>query len=363
MPTVSNSVRIAGFILLAILAYFVFRGLTREEPATADAETQSVAERETTPPIVSVRDVFAQPHQITLNLKGQTEPDRRVTVRSETVGTVTSADVQQGQVVKKGTLLCGLGVESRAAQIAQAEAAVRAATLEHDAALALEQKGWTTSNRAAATKASLDQALAILETAKIELTKTKLRAPFSGIFETRLAERGAFLSMGSACGEIVDLDPIIVAIEVTEPQMRSIDRSANVRVNLPGQETVSGKVRFVARSANPQTRTFKVEIEVPNPDYELAAGMTASVDINLGSSPAVQLSPASLVLHDDGRVGVRYVDADNLVQFNAVTVIDDGNEGIWVSGIPDGSRLLAAGQDYLKEGTRVSIEASGSLQQ
>ncbi|MEM6651674.1 MAG: efflux RND transporter periplasmic adaptor subunit, partial [Pseudomonadota bacterium] len=71
--------------------------------------------------------------------------------------------------------------------------------------------------------------------------------------------------------------------------------------------------------------------------------------------------PASLVLHEDGRVGVRYVDADDIVQFAEVRVIDDAADGIWVSGIPSGANLLTAGQDYLREGVKVIPRALEGL--
>ena len=127
-----------------------------------------------------------------------------------------------------------------------------------------------------------------------------------------------------------------------------------------GEET-QGRVRYVARTANPQTRTFRIEGEVPNADAAIAAGLTASVDISLGDVPAVLLTPASLVLHDDGRVGVRYVDNQNIVQFVEVSVVDDATDGVWVTGVPDGVNLLTAGQDYLREGVEVSVKVQEGL--
>ena len=192
MPTLSNSVRIAGFILLALLAYFVFRSVTRSAP---EPEPTSNAATETgTVPEVVVRPVISESHTVYASLKGRTEPDRSVTVRSETTGTVTNARISEGQFVKRGTILCGLSVETRAARIAEAQAAVDSASLDHVSASTLEEKGWTSSNRAAATKAALDRAEAALAAAKIEMGKTTLRAPFSGVFEHRVAEMDDFLS-------------------------------------------------------------------------------------------------------------------------------------------------------------------------
>lgn len=362
MPALSNSVRTAGFILLALVAYFVARAVLRGPAEVPQADAAVAADaRPAAAPEVIVQPASLTPHQIIVQLKGSTEPDREVIVRSETLGTVVDARVREGQIVSSGTVLCGLDIESRAARIAEAEANVTVARLEFNAARELEEKGWTTSNRAAATKATLDGAEAALAAAKIELEKTKITAPFRGRFESRMAESGDFLSVGAACGRIVDLDPIIVAVDATENQLSAIDRDAPVNVALATGLETQGEIRFIARTANPQTRTFRIEIEIPNKEEAIAAGLTATVRLRLGEVPALLLSPASLVLHEDGRVGVRYVDADDIVQFAEVRVIDDAADGIWVSGIPSGANLLTAGQDYLREGVKVIPRALEGL--
>ena len=282
-------------------------------------------------------------------------------MRSETTGTVTNARVSEGQFVKRGTILCGLSVETRTARIAEAQAAVDSARLDHASASTLEEKGWTSSNRAAATKAALDRAEAALAAAKIEMGKTSLRAPFAGVFEHRVAEMGDFLSPGAACGEIVDLDPIIVAVDVTEGQLSALSLGATAEITLTNSTALPGTVRYISRSANAQTRTFRVEVESPNPDSTVAAGLTASVRIALGETSAILLTPASLVLHDDGRVGVRYVDNKNIIQFAEVQIVDDAEAGIWVTGIPEAAQVLSAGQDYVREGIEVTTLSAEGL--
>lgn len=355
MPALPKSVLTAGFILLALMIYFVASALFRSPANDAslnESQTLSVVEREV--PEVLVRPARTTIRTVHVELKGSTEPDREVTVRSETSGTVTNAQIAEGQVVRDGSVLCGLDIESRAARIAEAEAGVQSAQLDYDAARQLEEKGWTTSNNAAAAKAVLDRAEAGLKAARIELGKTSIRAPFNGVFETRLAERGDFLTMGAPCGRVVDLDPIIIAVDATEEQFEFISVGDTVDVSLATGRQSEGTVRFVSRSASAQTRTFRVEIEVPNPDNLIAAGLTATAKVRLGEAPALQITPASLVLHDDGRIGVRYVDDQDTVQFTEVRVVDDAPDGIWVAGIPEGANLLSAGQDFLREGVTVN---------
>ena len=353
MTRIPRSVLTAGIILFALIVYFTVNSLG----GGADAPTEAAGTQSETPeearPTVIVRSAMAEPHTVYQSFKGRTEAIRTVTVRSETTGTVVSTPVAEGRIVGRGQLLCGLALESREARLAEAKASVEANRLEYESAAALQEKGWTTSNRAAALKAALDQAEAALAAAQIEMDKTQIRAPFKGVFENRLAEQGDFLSPGAGCGDVVDLDPLLIAFQASEETVPYLATAQQARATLTDGRVLEGEVRFVSRSADSGTRTFRVEVAVPNPDFAIPSGLTADIRLALGEAPAVLLTPASLVLHDDGRVGVRYVDTSDTVQFAEVRIVDDVADGIWVTGMPDGARLLVQGQDFVREGTDV----------
>lgn len=357
---VSRPVITAAVIFFALLAYFGVRSAFRSDDSQA-ATSETSASAEDAKPVAAVQDVFAETHSIFLNLKGRTEPDRLVTVRAETAGTVVNAPVDEGTVVSRGQTLCGLDIEARQARVDEARAAVDANRVEYDAARELADKGWTSPNRATAAKASLDAALAALNSAQVEIRRTQIKAPFEGVFETRLAEAGDFLSPGGACGVLVDLDPIVVAVDVSEEDASRLSRDMSADVRLAKGDVAPGTVRFVGRTADNATRTFRVEIEMPNPDYTLTAGVSASVRLAVAEAPAVLISPALLVLGDDGRVGLRHVDENGVVRFTNVTIIDDQGEGVWVTGLPESTSILTAGQDFLRDGTEVEIASAGEF--
>jgi multidrug efflux system membrane fusion protein len=361
MHRLPKSVLTAALILLILVGYFGLRTATRPETIRQTASTVVEGEADLTRPAVQVRRAHPVTHTIFANFKGRTEANRSVTVRSETAGSVETTPVREGQIVNTGALLCGLAVDSRAARIAEAEAAVEASRLEYEAAATLLERGWTTSPRAAALRAAQDQAEAAMAAAEIELSRTRLTAPFKGVFERRDAEVGDFLAPGAACGQVVDLDPIVIAFETTEDNRSKLAIGTAATATLSDGRQMEGSISFIARAADAGTRTFRVELEVPNADFEIAAGLTSDVRLILGETEAVPLTPASLILHDDGRVGVRYVDATSVVQFSEVTVIDDVDTGIWVTGIPAGAALLVEGQGFIREGTQVEpldVEAS-----
>ena len=120
----------------------------------------------------------------------------------------------------------------------------------------------------------------------------------------------------------------------------------------PG-ETISGRVRFVARDADPATRTYRVEIAAPNPGSKVRSGLSADIQIAAGVGPAHLAPTAALVLDSAGRQGVRYVLADNTVAFSPVTVLEETPQGLWIAGLHGETRIITQGQSYVSEGQKV----------
>lgn len=355
----NRSVIIAVGISAALLLYFAIGTLTADGK-TAENETTSASSTEAVLPEAIYAVFRAESHPVMIELKGQTAPDRVVTVKSATMGTVVSTPAQEGQRVPKGALLCGLDIEARQANVRQAEAQRAAAKIDFDAAQSLAEKGLTPANREASAKAALDAADAAVSSAKIELSRTQIRAPFSGIFETRMAEAGDFLSPGSPCGVLVDLSPVLVTAQMTEDQASWIKPGITASAHLASGQSFPATVRYVARTADARTRTFSIEAALDTGDEQVAAGVTSDLKIPLTETDAIQISPALLTLADNGNVGVRLLDENDMVQFQEVNIIDTTPDGIWVTGLASEIRLITAGQEFLAEGLKVQpVESEG----
>lgn len=112
--------------------------------------------------------------------------------------------------------------------------------------------------------------------------------------------------------------------------MVTLDARAGARL-ASGQELV-GQVTFISRSADDTTRTFRVEVEVPNADLAIRDGQTAEIIIAAEGTPAHLLPGSALTLNDAGDIGIRAVGEDNRAQFLPVGVLRDTVDGIWVTG-------------------------------
>ena len=193
--------------------------------------------------------------------------------------------------------------------------------------------------------------------AQIEIDNVNMRAPFSGIFERQIAEIGDYLAPGQPCGLLVDLDPLIIAGDATEKQVGLLKRGQQAEITLATGETVSGKIRLIESKANTATRTFRIEIAVPNKGRKLRAGVSATnIKLTAGQTQA-HLIPANVMTLDDaGQVGVKHLDSDQIVRFSLVATIDETTNGIWVTGLPERTVLITRGQDYVLEGIEVRTQ-------
>jgi multidrug efflux system membrane fusion protein len=117
---------------------------------------------------------------------------------------------------------------------------------------------------------------------------------------------------------------------------------------------VNGQVTFLSRSADPTTRTFRVEIEVPNPDLALRDGQTAEILIAAEGERAHLLPASALTLNDEGTLGIRVVGEASAVEFMPVTMLRDTPEGVWLAGLPDAVDVIVVGQEYVTQGVTVA---------
>lgn len=304
---------------------------------------------------VKARVFTAEPRTRSLTIRGQTQAIRKVDVRAETSGTVIGLPVEKGAQVAKGDILCELSLNARDAKFAEAEALTRQRWLEYDASKKLAAKGHRSETQAAASKAAYDAAMALLKQREVELGHTKIRAPFDGFVDRRAVEIGDYLQTSGTCATVVDLDPFLVVGQVSEREVGMIVQGGKGTAILITGEHVEGIVRFVGKTSDPATRTFRVELEVPNPDFKLRDGVTAEILVPSGEVMAHRIPTSILSLNDQGKIGVRIVNGSSVVRFAEVAILEDSTAGVWVSGLPERVTLITVGQDFVKSGEKVDI--------
>jgi multidrug efflux system membrane fusion protein len=336
----------AGLISLGIAAWLASGELmSTPTPATDGAEKAASGLFR-----VQVREIAAQPRQAFLTVRGRTEAIRSVEVRARTAGIVEEVPHQEGDHVKAGDLLCRLDVAARQTQLAEARARLASARIEADAAEKLATDKFVARTTLAAKRAAHDAAKASVDGMEREIGYTAITAPVEGTIASRPANQGSFLQVGGQCAQLLVLDPLVVVGHVAEREVSRLKVDMAGSATLVTGETVEGRIRFIAPSAEEATRTFRIELEVANPGRALRDGVTSDIRIPLGESLAHKFSPALLGLDDAGRIGVRILDDGNRVRFVPVTILGDDKDGVWVDGLPEQATLVTIGQEFVTDG-------------
>jgi membrane fusion protein, multidrug efflux system len=313
---------------------------------------------------VRVAEFEAQTRENVVRVTGHTAASRRVTLMAELDGPVEEVMVERGAAVAEGDVIARIDPEDRKATLAEAEALLRQRQAEYDAAKRLNERGYKGDIALVEAAAKLDAARAAAKRAEIKMGNTVVAAPFGGVLEERPIELGSYVKTGDPVATVVDLDPLRVVGFVTEREIAGVRPGGAGEAVLPGGRTVAGTVAFVSSVADETTRTFKVELEVANPDGSLAEGMTSEIRIPTGTTHAHLVSLSLLSLADDGRVGVKAVDEKGVVRFLPVMVLGNADPGtVWVVGLPDRVRLVTVGHEFVKDGETVQAVPTGPLAQ
>ena len=311
---------------------------------------------------VAVDEAKVVAHRRTLVLSGRTEADRKINVVARTGGILTELRVRRGDRVEKGDVIAVLSDEAREAQVAQAIALVTQRKTELEAKRRLIENGTLPRLDMVNLEAQHKAAEAALAVAGAERDRGVVTAPWSGIVTDTTAEVGqaAFSMAGREIAQIVALDPMLAVVEVSERKLAGVRVGDSAEVRLVTGQSASGIIRFVSKSASQATRTYRVEVEMKNPAGAIPDGITAEVAIPLAAVPAVRVPRSALTISSAGDVGVRAVDPDGKVAFLPISIIEDDQTSMWVERIPDGTKVIVQGQDFVREGQRVEAVPAGT---
>lgn len=324
-----------------------------QTPGTAEAEQPKAALR-TVAVVTPPRKTYAR----AIRISGLTEADKRAVLATRVAGIIDKLPVTQGQHVKTGDLVLMLAAEEKLSAVSNAKQLVTQRQAELAAAQRLMKTGNLPKLQLDTARSNLTLAQSQLEAAQAELDRNEVRAPFDGVIDRVPVELGSSVMQGGEVATILKLDPVIARGEVSERDLGYLKIGDEAKVRLVGGQTVKGTVRYISRDASSATRTFRVEVAIPNGDGSVPAGMTAEIALSAQPTDAVMLPRSVVTLGDKGDLGIRAVDKDDKVTFFPIDLVDDTPTGLVLGGIPSDARVIVAGQELVKEGEVVKpVEA------
>lgn len=355
-----------AFGLAVLVALWLLSGNLGKKPVEAPTQADAGATAGTMS--VQFQAQVAQPVTRNLSVYGRTAPVRQVELKAETSGRVSELGVRRGALARSGDLLVKLDLRDRQARLEQARAGVAQQEASYQGQLELKPKGYVSETQLAETLAKLESARAELTRAELDLEYMNVRAPFDGMVQERTVEIGDYVRAGDPVATFVDNTRLIVTGSIAEQDAGFVHVGTVATAHLVTGQIVSGKIRYIAPVADEATRTFTVELELPNPAGKLPAGVTTEMRIPAGVVLAYLVSPSILTLDAEGELGLKTVDADGKVAFTRISIAQSGSNGIWVTGLPEQANIIVVGQGYVSAGQAVkavpakAVEAPGAGQ-
>lgn len=343
-----TALTIVALIIILLLSGYLFPSVDEESKA-ADIKNNDQGLIS-----VSVINSNSQSYAKDIILRGYTQALRTVNLKSQIKAKIIALPVEKGMRVLKGDVICLLEIEDREANYTESLALVKQRQLEYAASEKLFAKGHRSETQHSAAKSALDAAIARSIGMKVNLENTIIRAPFDGIINDRLIEVGDYMKEGETCALIMEENPFLVVASIPEKEISQVKTGDIAHAILQNGRRLIGKIRYISAIADVSTRTFRVELEVNNPDKDIFDGVTAELIIKSPEIMAQKISPATLVLNDIGLVGVRMVDDNNIVYFQETEILGNHENGIWVGGVKDNSRIIIQGHEFVKAGERVN---------
>ena len=358
LPRINRSVLIALGIAVAFALWFASGTMIGDNARAPEAKKKT----EAAVPVVSVAVASQTARAVAREvvIQGQTEPDSTVTIRAETAGQVAVLVAKRGARVTKSQIIARLKIDDREAKLREAEATVAQRVIVFDSYAGLAKRGHQSANRVAEARASLAAARAALERIKLDIEHTVIRAPVDGFLDSRRIEVGNYLKIGDLVAKIVVIDPLVVSGQVPQQVIGRIKLGGRIAVRLVTGAKVVGIIRYIAKSADVSTRTFRIEAVVTNAEARIPAGLSAELRIVIARVSAHFVSPATISLDGNGRLAVKTVGENSRVRSHPVDIVRAETGGLWVTGLPKSARIITRGQGFVRAGDLVNaVERPG----
>lgn len=338
-------------LILSIIALAILAGCSGKKDKTTGETVEAVP--------VKVQKLEKTDIAKTLDYTANLQADKQVYYAPATTGRIEKIYVEVGDRIKKGQLL----VEMDRTQLVQAEVQLKNLETEYNRAVQLNETG-------SISKQAYDAAVTQYEVAKANVDflkeNTKMLAPFDGIVTGKYFENGE-LYTGAAFGgaskpsiiAIEKINPLKAYVNLAEQYYLSVQKGTKVQLksNIYPDRTFDGTVSIVYPTIDPASRTFTVEVKIPNSDESLRPGMYGTIDFFIGNTETMVV-PAIAVLKLQGS-NDRYVflNKDGKAKRVAVKLgrrFEDQVELI-SDEIREGDELIVVGQGRLVDGSPLSI--------
>ncbi|WP_191603382.1 efflux RND transporter periplasmic adaptor subunit [Marinomonas algicola] len=322
---------------------------TTPETNSSETEVNAIASETPVNKRVQAKTLIAKSISASLSLSGTTHSSDSLNLLSGNSGRISNIYFEKGDFVEKGSVILKTDTRSLLSDIEQAQALLDQKKLEYDGVQKLIKQKLSSAVSLASAKTDVAQAKASLKRLQIDLENSSLIAPFSGVLNSLNVTETQLLQSGAMVGELVAVDPLVISTNIPQKEASKIHLGAEAEIMINGQ-MVTGNINYINSVADAGTRSINVEIEIPNPENQIPAGITTEVNLSLPEQMAHGFSPALLTLDADGHTAVKILDIDNKVIIAPVTIVKSTREQVWVTGLAKNINIITVGQGFTEAG-------------
>ena len=237
-----------------ILIFFTIIFLFSDDNKVDELEDEDLSKK-----IVEVKKIKSKFFSKKLKLRGFTQASRVVTIKSQVEGKIASKNFSKGNFYNAGKQILLIDPEDKVAKVKEMEALLNQRKKEFEIAEKLFDQGFRSEIKLTVSRTNFEKALAKFEKSQIQLNNTRIIIPFDSFVEESYVELGDYLKKGDSIAKIVDLDPIFINLTTSEKDISKIKVGQKTNVFI-FQDEFEGIINFVSKTADPKTRSFKIQV-------------------------------------------------------------------------------------------------------
>ncbi|MCR8558643.1 efflux RND transporter periplasmic adaptor subunit [Mucilaginibacter sp. BJC16-A38] len=334
------------WIALALLiGFLVYNKFFSEKGKEAIAQNSAKGAKKKTGPVpVNIMIVKDTAVDNTIDVTGTLDANEKVNLVSETAGNITGIYFTEGTYVKKGQLLVKVYNQDLVASLKQNDYSVALAKQNEYRNGILLKKEAISQQEYDTSLTSLNTLKAQSDVLKAQISKTEIRAPFSGTIGLRNISPGGYLSPSTSIASLVNIDPAKVTFSVPERYLPLIRQGTKVSFTIESsQKNFSAVVYAIEPAIDLSSRTITVRAKAANPDNLLKAGAFAKINLTLDQIPKTIMVPTQCVIPDlkDSKVFV-YHNGMALAKTVKTDLRTDTRIEV-ISGLKAGDSLIVSG--------------------
>jgi RND family efflux transporter MFP subunit len=331
------------------------------QDAAAVANAQPNAQGAQAQPPVPVAVVPARTGAISsyYNATATLEAEKQAQVLARVAGVVRTLEVEEGDQVRTDQILLRIDNQEYQLRVDQAQARTENLDARYQRAVEMRAEELASSQDFETAKSELASAKSDEGLARLNLSYTAVRAPFSGRVVRRLVNVGQTASVGTPLFELADFDPLLARVHVPAKEFRRLLADQPVELTLDSvDQRLQGRITLISPIIDPQSGTIKVTIEISSYPAGVRPGDFAEVRIVTDSHDQTLLVPRLAVISEKGEDVVYVAVADSTAERRVVTLgFSDNDFAEITAGVQAGEPVVVKGQRSLKHGARLKILA------